>query len=343
MIKRIGLLLFILAGLVLSAVGCGGSQDTYDVRGRYVYDTTNKLSTESMLALSSRLWQVDSKTNYELVVVLPDKVMNEDEILAWFNKMGVGKKDRNDGTAIFIFPDNTWFIAIGTGNGAVSVPFSKTEGDKILTKDNLKNDLALSLIRYVERLRTQIETTVQVEVTPPFWNTLKPLLPMLLLWVLTLSLLIFLIQQLNGFQKTDLIAPIIILVIFGAFVGISSISEHINPSTYNIFGVITTTDKSTYDWIETQVYTTTDGEGHTTTHVRYIPHTDYINKTTIYDYDLKDYKHTFRTTDNRGAWNMDKGIQLELTIGIKSGELYGTNGFSDISGGTTIGDGAKSN
>src|SRR3972149_4873439 len=92
MIKRIGLLLFILASLVLSAVGCGSSQHTYDVRGRYVYDDTNKLSTESMLALSSRLWQVDSKTNYEIVVVLPKIVMNEDETLAWFNKMGVGKK-----------------------------------------------------------------------------------------------------------------------------------------------------------------------------------------------------------------------------------------------------------
>ncbi len=337
--KRILLVLAILI-LAITAVGCASSNVT-EPRGKYVYDDANRLSTESLLAISSRLWQIDTKTNYELVVVLPKVQMTEEETIAWFNEHGVGKKDKNNGAAIFVYPDNSWFVSIGQGNDAISVPYSKTYGDKILTSEALNSDLSLSLIRYVEALRTQVTATGIMEIIPAFWETLKPNIPMILLWVLCLALLLLLVQQKDGFQPRDLIASFVVVGLLGIFLGISAISSNTEASTYNGYGIITNSQHSTHDWIEMRAVTVSNGKSSYTYYVP-VPHTDYINKTALLDYDIRDYAYTFKTTDNDGAWDYTKGMLLELTIGIKSNELYSVHGFNDNSGGKTIGDGVAS-
>jgi uncharacterized membrane protein YgcG len=332
MIKRIALAVLLLGVLVLSA--CGGAPKE-DIRGKYVYDTADRLSLESELALASRLWQVDTKSHYEIVVVLPDATLEEDEIITTFNDMGIGKAERNNGAAIFIFPDNSWFVSIGSGNDVVSVPFSKTYGDKILTKENMDSDLSLTLIRYIEALKTQIDGAVSEEYKVPFWDKFQPMIVPILLWVLVLSLAVFLWQQRDGFQKHDLIVPIVLIVLLGIFVGISAASANMEATTYSGYGVVTSTQHDTHHWVETRVIST----GKTTTTIT-VPHTDYINRTTIKDYDLTDYKYTFETTDNKGAWGIVEGDYFELTLGIESDKIYGAHRFSDNSGGQTIGDGA---
>ncbi len=332
MIKRILLAASLLGMLVLSA--CGGTPQE-DIRGKYVYDNADRLSLESELALASRLWQVDTKSHYEITVILPEEKLEEDVIISTFNDMGIGKEVKNNGAAIFVFPDNTWFVSIGTGNDVVSVPFSKTYGDKILTKDNMESDLSLTLIRYIEALKTQIDSAVGEEYKVPFWDKFQPMIIPILLWVLVLSLAVFLWQQRDGFQKTDLIIPIILIVLLGIFIGISAATQNMETSTYDGYGVITSTKHDTRHWIETRVIST----GKTTTTIT-VPHTDYINHTTIKDYDLIDYDYTFKTTDNRGAWEITEGDYMELTINIESGKIYNAHYFSDNSGGKTIGDGA---
>ena len=304
----------------------------YRDRGKYVYDEIDRLPLESELALSSYFWRIDAKSDYEIVVVFPKEKLDEETIIKWFNDRGVGKKEKDTGAAIFVFPDNSAFVAIGSGNDVVSVAASKTYGEKIL-KD-LDKDPVLSLLRFTNVLAGRITEPVTEEKDEGFGEFVKENLYLFLLWFLVISLIVFLIQQKNGFQKTDLIAPLILLVFAGIFVGCSFAGNANQDLTMKNYGIITSTQHDEYHWVQTVVVST--GK---TTSVILIPHTDYINYATILSYDFGSYKYTFRTTDSRWAWEREAGEIEELQIDARKAALLSANPFNDNSGGKTIGDG----
>lgn len=305
---------------------------TYSERGKYIYDEADVLPVESELALSSYLWKLDVRTDYEIIIVFPKETLTEEEISQRFDQMGVGKKDLDNGTAIFVFPDKSVFVAIGSGNDRVSVAQSKTDGERILK--NFDEDPVLSLLRFVNVLAGRLADPVSTEKGGGFLETIRENLPLIFLWALVLSLIAFLIQQINGFQKTDLILPIILLVLAGIFAGSSIVSGNNENACAKEYGVITNTQHRTHDWVEMRVIST----GKTTVVIP-IFHTDYINEASLLSYNLKPHQYVFKTTDNRGAWEHETGEFDALTVHIKDGDLVGVDSFDDRSGGKTIGDG----
>ncbi len=304
----------------------------YSERGKYIYDEADALPLESELALSSYLWKLDVRTDYEIVVIFPNKVLAEEEISQRFDAMGVGKKDIDTGTAIFIFPDKSVFVAIGSGNDRVSVAQSKTDGERIL-KD-FDKDPVLSLLRLVNALAGRITEPITTEKSGGFGETVKENLPLIFLWLSVLSLIVFLIQQKDGFQARDLILPAILFVLAGIFVGFSMIGGSGESAYTKEYGVITSTQHDTRHWV--QVVVVSNGKT-TTTYT--IPHTDYINHVSFTSYNLKPYRYTFTTTDSRGAWEHTEGELDALVVHIKDGDLASVESFNDRSGGKTIGDG----
>ncbi len=325
-------ILVLVTFLLTASMACSPGTENQP-RGKYIYDEIDRLPLESELALSSYLWRFDEKTNYEIVVVFPKEKLDEESIINWFNDHGVGKKEKDTGAAIFVFPDNLVFVAIGSGNDLVSVAASKTYGEEIL-KD-LDKDPVLSLLRFVNVFSDKITEPVTSERDGGFGNTMKEIYPLIFLWALVGSLIFFLIQQINGFQKTDLILPIVVLALTGMVVGFSLIGGDTKDRISNEFGVITSTELSTYEWVE--IITTTDSEGNT--HTIVINHTDYRNDVTILSYDFKPYNYRFVTTDHRSAWDHKTGEVDALEVNRKSGELGSVYRVKDNSGGKTIGDG----
>jgi hypothetical protein len=335
---KIKIILLVLAALLLvTLTSCYRERDSGESpdRGIYIYDEIGRLPLESKLALSSYLWKLDNRTDYEIVMVFPKEKLDETAIIAKFNEMAVGKKGKDTGAAIFVFPDNSVFVAIGSGNDRVSVTFSKTYGERIL-KD-LDKEPVLSLLRFAGAIGGKINEPITTSKLAKFGENVKENVHIILLWALVLSLIVFLLQQINGFQKSDLIIPIILLVFAGIFVGASmGGSEEKYLSTE--YGIITATKHDTRDWIEMRVICTSTGKSTVCVTVP-VPHTDYINYVTIKSYDLKDYGYKFVTTDNKGAWTRIQGEVDALTINQKDGVLYGVYTFNDKSGGKTIGDG----
>lgn len=301
-------------------------------RGKYIYDERNCLPLESELTLSAYLWQVDTKTGYEIVIVFPQEKLEEEEIISWFNAHGVGKKGADNGAAIFVFPDNSVFTAIGSGNDKISVTYSKTQGERILV--DLDKDLVLSLLRFVNVLSQKTDQPTTIERTVKFGQTVIENLDIILLWALVVSLILFLIQLKDGFQLKDLILPIGLLMFFWIFIGLSAVSKDEAFDTSTEYGVITSVEHSEHHWVQTMVIS----NGKTTSTI-HIPHTDYINKATLKSYNLKTYKWRFETTDSKWAWEREVGEIEKLTVGIRDDGLQNVCPVDDNSGGKTIGDG----
>lgn len=299
------------------------------VRGRYIYDYADRISTETELSLSSYLIGIDQRTGYELVIVFPSYKMNDTDIIDWFNEHGVGKEKVDTGASLFIFPDNAWFMSIGSGNDKVSVPYSKTKGDKIL--QNLSSDFSLSLLRYIDALGKKIDEPKSTEVQ--IFNTVADNIDMILAWGALISLIVLLIQQYDGFQFCDLIIPGIIMLLLVFFVALSSVGSS-EVTTYDTYGIITSSFHDSYDYVTSHTYYVDD-----VPITVYEHHTRYINNVNFKSYELKDYSYRFESTDNQGAWQRDIGEIDGITIHIKSGSLFGIFGFNDFSGGKSIGDG----
>lgn len=299
------------------------------VRGRYIYDYVDKLSTETELSISSYLLGIDQRTGYELIIVFPTYKMEDTDIIDWFNEAGVGKEKKDTGAALFIFPDNTWFMSIGSGNDKVSVPYSKTQGDRIL--GNLSSDFALSLLRYIDAIGKKIDEPKSVEVQ--VFNTIADNLDMIIAWSALISLAVLLIQQYDGFQPRDLIIPGIIMLILLFFV-LFSFTGPGEVTTYDTYGIIGSVHHDQREYT-TVTYIST---GKSTIPI-YHHHTEYTNDVSFKSYELKDYSYRFVSTDNQGAWDHNVGEIDGMTIYIKNGSLLDIFGFNDFSGGVTIGDG----
>ncbi len=307
-----------------NSVGQTATQD----RGKYIYDDRDFLPLETELTLNNYLWQLDSKSSYEVVMAFPKGDMGEEGMINWFNSHGVGKKKIDNGAVIFVFPNKQIFLSIGSGNDKVSVTEAKTYGEKILV--DMDKDPVLTLLRFTNFIGTKIEKPTTLEFVEDFGNKVKENMDIIFLWALVLSLLAFIIQQRDGFQKEDLIIPGALLVVVGIFVGISVLSRDRIFKTYNQYGIITTNCKSTHHWTQT----ISTGKSTTT-----IQHTDYINDVDIISYNCKNYKFRFKTTDNDWAWERNVGEIDMLTVGEQYNDLRDVNTFKDNSGGKTIGDG----
>ena len=326
-------ILFLTLALLFTGVSVvSASEMKYSERGRYIYDEANRLPLESELSLNSYLWKLDVRTDYEIVIIFPEEKLDEERIIGQFNEMGIGKKERDTGTGIFIFSDNSVFVAIGSGNDRVSVAAAMTDGGVILK--NLDKDPVLSILRFVNALAGEISDPVTSEKGGGLGETVKDNLNLIFLWASVLSLIVFLIQQIDGFQPRDLVLPIILFILAGIFVGISIAGGSGESAYTKEYGVITATQHDTRHWV--QVVVVSNGKS-TTTYT--IPHTDYINHVSFLSYNLKPYRYTFETTDYQGAWEHGEGELDALTVKIKDGRLAGADSFNDRSGGKTIGDG----
>jgi hypothetical protein len=295
-------------------------------RGNYIYDSLDKLSFETELAINSYLLGIDIRTHYEFVVSIQSSKLEEDEILKWFNDHGIGKKGEDTGACIFIFPDNTWFMCIGSGNDKVSVAYSKTQGDRILS--NLSSDYTLSLMRYIHVIGNNIDEPKPIQVQ--IYNSVAENLDIILGYILIISLIFLLIQQFDGFQLNDLIIPTIVALIALSVVGIASVANDIEANTYNTFGYIISSYESSY------IFTEVHSNGKTTWTDT---HTMYVNDVKFESYEYNIYSYTFKSQDSRSAWTYDIGQLYKLTIEIKDNDLWDISNLNDNSGGITIGDG----
>ncbi len=224
-------------------------------------------------------------------------------------------------------------MSIGSGNDKVSVPNSKTSGDKILTRENLKNDFALSLLRYVDKINQEIEGSSAKPIYIAFAEKVMDNWNLILLWGIFLFLIILLIQQKDGFQSTDLILPIVFMAILVIFLGINALSSSNDSDAFKTtqeYGIITETKTSENHYVTAVVIS--DGK---TTSIMYVPHVDYINDCILLTYDLKPYSHRFVSTDSKSAWDRKIGDHLLLTIFVKSRNLISARSFRDFAGGKT--------
>lgn len=340
--SKVIVLSFLVSLLALLLAGCGGGseKENYPDRGRYIYDEAGALATESEMSLASYLWRLDSKTDYEIVLVFPQNLMEEEEILAWFNEHGVGKKDEDTGAAVFVFPDNSVFVAIGSGNDKVSVTYSKTYGERIFKDFN--DDPVLTLLRFTAALGGEIDKSAGTEVGGTFFESVKGNLNLILLWAAVVALVFFLVQQVDRFQPRDLILPAVVFVVLGIFFGASALGSSSALDTYGSYGVITSAKTGSHPWTHMHLHQVCTSTGKTTTCTTYTTphgHTMYTNDVTFLSYEFKEYGYRFETDQNRGAWNHEAGELDSLSIRIESGALASVGGLDDNSGGKTIGDG----
>lgn len=325
----IGLVVVLILGIVPIALAI-----EHPDRGRYIYDDAGRLSVEPEIALSSYLWRLDSKTDYEVVLVFPEAEMAEQEIIDWFNNHGVGKKEIDNGAAIFVFPDSSVFVAIGSGNDKVSVAYSKTHGERIFK--SFEDDPVLTLMRFIDTLGKKINAPSGAERAAKFGEAVVVNLGVILLWGLVVALGILLINTVkDGFQGHDLILPGIVLVGLLIFVGVSAINVHQEQTSYKTYGCIVSTDLDEEPGTHPVIVST----GKNTTTVIYVPHVDFINNATFLSYEFKSYPYRFVSRDNKEAWKHKVGELDGLVIGIEKGNLRGVRGLNDNSGGKTIGDG----
>ena len=334
--KRITFFVAILSVFVLFIAGCDSGKDKTQPRGKYIYDEAGFLSAQSRVSLSSYLWRLDSQSGYEIALVFPKSQMDEDAMALWFNDHGVGKKDIDNGAAVFILPDSSAYVVIGSGSDKVSVTFSKTAGERIFR--DFKNDPVLTLLRFTSALGGKINESVGREIGGRLFDAIKNNIDVILLWAAVIALLFFIIQQFDGFQPRDLILPIAVFVILGAFLGISALSSGSSPGNYKTYGMVISAKLDSYVWIEMRQVCTSTGKT-TTCYTIPVPHTRYTNDATILSYEMKDYKHQFWSDDSRWAWERQIGEVDSLTIGIENERLYGVSMINDNSGGKTISDG----
>lgn len=302
---------------------------TSGVRGRYIYDYADRISTETELSLSSYLLGIDQRTGYEFIVAMPTTAMDETEIINWFNEHGVGKEKADTGASLFIFPDNSWFMSIGSGNDKVPVPYSKTQGERILS--NLSDNFALSLLRYIDAIGKKIDEPKPVEVQ--VFNSVVDNFDAIIMWISLSVLIVLLIFQYDGFQFTDLIIPLAIFGVALTVVGISAVPTGAF-ATYSDYGIITETQHSSYHF--TRAHTVSTGK---TTYTYYTHHTMYVNDVVFKSYDLKNYNWKYQSEDNQQSWTHSEGQINELAVYIRNGGLQSVYGIDDFSGGVTIGDG----
>ncbi len=333
-----GFFLLVVAALPLTAVYAQENDEAPKIRGIYIYDERDFLPQDSEVALAWVLWNLDLKTGYEMVLVFPAKQLSELETIDWFNKNGVGKKGKDNGAALFVFPDNSMFMAIGSGNDKITVTKSKTYGERIFT--DFEDDPMLTLLRFVNKMAGDVDKSTAGGKLGDLGATVWENIDVVLLWALVLALILFLIQQFNGFQPTDLILPILVFVVAMAFVGLAQIGGGSQPSSYVSYGVITSTQHSHHTNIHMHSICTSTGKTTSCTSYPHV-HDVYVNDATLLSYELREHKYRFLSEESRWALERNVGEIERMSVGIEKGELRGASpaGVGKDSGGITKGEG----
>ena len=336
----VALLICVIALLPLSfAYAAEDEDEAPKIRGIYIYDERDFLPQDSEVALAWVLWNLDLKSGYEMVLVFPKKQLSETEIIEWFNTNKIGKKKRDNGAALFVFPDNSMFMAIGSGNDKITVTKSKTYGERIFA--DFEDDPVLTLLRFVSKMAEDVDKSTAGGKLSDFGATVWKNIDVVLLWALVLALILFLIQQYNGFQPRDLILPIAVFVVAMIFVGFAQLGGGSEPSSYTSYGVITLARHSSYTRVHMHQICTSTGK---ITTCRSYPHIHdvYVNNVTLLSYELNKYQYQFKSEESKWAWNRNIGEIERIKIGIEKGEIRDANPASlgKDSGGITKGDGA---
>lgn len=314
-------------------------------RGKYVYDYCDRLSVESRAAVSNILWRIDSTTTYEFVIVFPKEDMIDSEIIRWFNDNGVGKTDKDNGAALFMFSDGKSFLSIGSGNDVVTVVEASTHGKEIL-KD-FDSDPTVTLIRFINLFSKRLsEKTTGVDIRQPTSEWIKDNFGVIMSWGMVLALLVFLVQQKDGFQKRDLYAVLLVLMLLGGVYayGTANIDAYRAQETRTNYGIIDTTNKwGPQEFPIRHEICTTDDDGNRHCTVWYTTGYRYYNDVTMIGYDLNGYSYRFisecDSCHDKRAWDNNEGDVWGLTVRVQSEELVSIWQFKDNSGGTTSGDG----
>lgn len=331
------LLLAFLVSLAVSVAGCGLAQNSSPTRGRYIYDDAERLPMESEIALASYLWRLDVKTGYEMVFVFPKEQLDDKGVIDRFNKLGVGKSGKDNGTAVFVMPDNTVFVGIGSGNDKVTVTVSKTEGERIF--QGLGDDPVLTYLRFASTIGGTVDVAEGNQFAGDQVDWVADHFGVLLLWTAFLALLLFAVQQWDGYQPYDLALPGIVFLALFMWAGASAVSAKHAADTYSSYGIITSEkhSHSTYVVYVTESYPC--GDKKTCTRTVPVTHDRYQNDVHFLTYDSKDYAYTFTTDDNKSAWDHHPGELDRLDVDIKGNSVHNPSGVDDNSGGKTIGDG----
>jgi uncharacterized membrane protein YgcG len=332
-IATVVIILIMISALLVSCLSSGPT--SYPERGKYIYDDGSRMETEAELMISSYLLNIDRRTGYEVVLVFPSTRLSEADMINWFNANGVGKKEKDNGAALFVMPDNSWFMAIGAGNDKVSVPYSKTYGERTLK--NLDDDFTLSILRFVDTIGNKIDEPTPTEFAGNIGKAVLNNFDIIILWTLLLALIVFLFKQRDGFQSDDLIIPIALLISLGVFFGLAfalSSSTETVPGSYTDYGLIISSKTDSRDY----VIMVPMRVGKSTVMVPQY-HTEYTNDVMIISYELSRYGYRFSTTDYRGAWYHTPGELDRLRIRSSDSRLESAENFKAFSGGKTIGDG----
>lgn len=332
-IQPINIISFLLVGIAITVIltlnmvpiTTGTEVDT---RGRYVYDNANILSPEVVLNLNAYLYEIDKASGYEVCISFPTETLDDLEVIDWFNAKGIGKEGKDNGACLFLFPDNTWYMAIGYGNDKISIPASKTYGDQILQNSS---NLPLSILRYIDKLTGKLDEPQEQKMN--VYSFISENSGVIFAWMLTISLLLLLLQQSDGFQLFDLISPIMLALIILLIISINFASS-LDENYYTAYGVITSTSKDSEPFTRTHVHS--DGERTWTTishHIRY------TNDVIIKCQNQKDYSHRFSSEDFKSAWEHDVNDMNELHMSINGNNIYSIYNIHDFSGGLSKGDG----
>lgn len=314
----------LLSPLVLAAT------EQFRERGRYIYDETGRLSVESYLGLSTYLWGKDAASGYETVIVFPKEKLDEEQMGKWYNDHGVGKAGLDNGLAIFIFPDNSVFGMLGSGNDKVGNSYLQFYGGETLK--GLDKDPVVAILTFLDDLYQQIEEPTTYEKFENVGKKIGRNLDLIVGWILVISLIVFFYKLRDGFQQSDLYPPVIIFVFLMIIVGMTSLGSDLKSSIGIDYGVITGVKLSQHEESETHCSGSGKDRRCWTDW-----HTYYDNDVKIKSYDFREYSYRFSTRESKRAWQIPVGQLLELTINIQDYGLYSAStDVQDNSGGKTV-------
>ncbi|MBI2624935.1 MAG: transporter substrate-binding domain-containing protein [Candidatus Nealsonbacteria bacterium] len=300
----------------------------YPDRGKYIYDAGERLSINEKADLAARLWNLDVRTDHEVLVVLPkEKPESELDLIDSFRKLGVGK-DMHNGIALFILPDNAWFVGIGMGNQYFSIHEARDFGEVNGSLNDIGSvGLAKSLQKFVTSVDKDIKASVDLETQESWGVGALEWGPVVTGWISIGALGIFLFKQRDGYQNTDLIGPIICFLFLIGFFGAAAASASGEFDSYTNYGYVTSTKLSSK--LHTHTHVVSTGK---TTRVYYTYHTHYYNDVRLLSYEKKQYSHTFFSEDSKSAWEHKIGEVDSLEINLKNDVLVGVGVVQDPGG-----------
>lgn len=314
--------------LLISLVGTAWAGDGAQERGKYIYDDAGRLKLESNLVLSAYMWKSDLKTGYETVIVFPKEKMDVEAMGKWFDAHGIGKEDKDNGLAIFIYPDNTVYGMIGKGHDRIATPFLTTTAAAALS--GLDKDPTLAVFNLLSAVGTHLDKPTTFESVCNTGKWVFDNLGFIFTWLALIAVILVILQQGDGFQIEDLKIPAIFVALAAIFIIVPAAFSVVSSDTVREYGVITSSQTDHHHYV---TYVTVSN-GKTSSQVP-VSHVEYTNDVSLISYDFRTHSYRFTTTDYDGAWGHQVGELDQLGVSAKTHELRWANNFDDNSGGKT--------